>query len=124
MFHWFGLHSWSRKAVVLFTAAAVLLSTATSFGLAATVFEHGLGFHHAHIGDHDHDHDHDQDKAIDPVSNTDEIAAHHVHVVAIMPPVDSLPWIPGRTFLCECAFSAIHQACIYRLERIPKAFSC
>ena len=107
--------------IVMLTAAAVLLCTATSFGLGCNCVRARPWFpSRAHWSDHDHDHDHDN--ALDPAANTDEIAAHHVHVVAIVPPVDSLPWIPGRTVLCEFAYFSIDQGCIYRLERIPKAF--
>ena len=118
MFRWFGLHSRSRSAIVMLTVAAVLLGTATSFGLASTVFEDGLGLHHGH--GHDHHHDHEHDNTSDTPAGPDEIATHHVHVVALAPPVDSLPWIPGRAVPCEFTESSIEQGCLHRLERIPK----
>jgi hypothetical protein len=107
----------------MLTAAAVLLCTATSFGLASTVFEHGLGLHHEFAHGHHHHHGHEGDNTDDPLAGPDEIATHHVHVVALVPPVGSLPWSPGRTVRCGFADSSIEQGCLYRLERIPKHFA-
>jgi hypothetical protein len=125
MLRWFGRHIRASNAVVAVTAAALLLCTATSFGLAATVFEHGLGLHHDHdlVGHHDHEHDahhgHDNNTG-DPPGGPDEIATHHVHVFALVQPVASLPWIPGRRLVREFAYPRLEQGCLHRLERIPK----
>ena len=119
MLRWFGRHILASNAIVALTAAALLLGTATSFGLAATIFEHDLGLHHGHGLDAHHDHD----NTGDPSASPDEMAAHHVHVVALVPPVGSLPWSPGRMVVCEFADSSIEQGCLYRLERIPKHFA-
>jgi hypothetical protein len=121
MLRWFGRHLLACNAIVVLTAAALLLGTATSFGFAATIFEHDLGLHHGHGLDAHHDHEHDNSG--DPLGCPDEIATHHVHVVALVPPVGSLPWSPGRTVLCEFPDSSVEQGCLYRLERIPKHFA-
>ena len=119
MLRWFGRHIRVCNAIAVLSAAALLLCTATSFGLAATIFEHDLGLHHGHGLDAHHDHD----NTGNPSASPDEMAAHHVHVVALVPPVGSLPWSPGRMVLCEFADSSIEQGCLYRLERIPKHFA-
>jgi hypothetical protein len=109
-----------RKLLIVLTAAALLLGTVTSFGIAMAGQDHA----HYTIGHgHDHHHDHDSDEPLPSNMDTvpQDLGESHVHIFAALPPDVTLSLLSGRHVSRGARPSMIVRTGMRRLDRPPKA---
>jgi len=108
-----------RNVVVVLTAAALLVCSFTSFGLALQISDHGGIVHQGHFRA-----DHRDDDAAGLLASGEESSAPHGHVSGLLPPDHVFASIRLPHLRLRIEASCGGQDCLLRFERPPKPTLC